>query len=384
MTPFAWFSIILLALACGYLAWRWRTLAGRQQAMWRTTLAAREEAERNAAENARLLRHLSAVEQVGSEAIFLIDENRTLQWMNKAAEAIGKRPHALPAALSQVVDSYEILQLLDQSLKYGKLHERQFNRDTQTYHATAICVHEQPYLVALVVADVTELQRLGRARRDFVANISHDLRTPITTIQVMAETLQGAAADSPRRRRELLAGITDQTATLKQLAQELLDLSLIESGRLPIRLIETPVERLLAPVVEQQRSQAEHKRITIHTDYDPELLALVDRDSIRRVLQNLMHNAIKFTQKGGEVIVGATAQGEDIRFMVRDSGPGISPEDLNRIFERFFKADRTRSEGGTGLGLAIARHIVEGHGGRIWVESEHGRGTTFFFTTPRA
>jgi two-component system phosphate regulon sensor histidine kinase PhoR len=239
-------------------------------------------------------------------------------------------------------------------------------------------------LVALRVRDVTELQRLGRARRDFVANISHDLRTPITTIGVLVDALKNESAHSARQRAKLLDSISDQTATLSQLAQELMDLSLIESGRMPLRLVDIPAVTLLEDARERMLTQAERKEIDILLEAPPQdLRVLADHDNICRVLQNLMHNAIKFSPHRSKVVIGAEEQGGDVRFWVRDWGPGISEEEQTRIFERFYKADVTRSSGGTGLGLAIARHIVEGHGGHIGVESAVGAGSTFWFTLIR-
>ena len=206
-------------------------------------------------------------------------------------------------SLSRAVRSYEILDLVEQAERGIGRPERQFIREGQSFYARAMrLLPDQPW-VALEVRDVTELQRLGRARRDFVANISHDLRTPIAAILVMVETLQGAAADSPKRRHELVKGIADQTATLQQMAEELLDLSLIESGRMPLRLVVIPVSELVEPVLLRMQPQAEHKGQHLSQQYDRDLRVLADPDSIRRVLQNLMHNAIKFTPTGGSITI---------------------------------------------------------------------------------
>lgn len=384
MTPWGWGLVLVLLLVLVIVGWQYRRT--RQDLLNATADArmAQEQAKLVEAERDRLSDFLKVVGAVSSDAIMLIDADHTVLWLNDAARALCVEAIEIPLPLNKALRSYEILDLVDKAMEDRQPHDRQFAREEATYHATATQVQSQPLLVALVVEDVTELQRLGRARRDFVANISHDLRTPIAAIQVMVETLQSPAASSEKRRKKLLKGIIDQTAALEQLSQELLDLSLIESGRMPLRLVETPIEDLIEPVVERMKTQAESKDITIHTEYDPELQVLADPDSIRRVLQNLLHNALKFSDEGGNIVLGVEAESEDVIVRVSDTGVGIKEEDLDRIFERFYKADRMRSERGTGLGLAIARHIIEGHGGRIWVESQPEQGATFYFTLLRA
>lgn len=385
-------TLILLLLAALLLClWRWRAAAAAGRDLRWQALAAGNQAKELAQESARLAAHLQALTQAGAEAIFLLDDQSLVLWWNQTAQRLAAQPASPPLPLSRASPNFELLDLVTQARADFLPHERQFMQGSQAFHAVAQRQEgpsgrtEGPSaLIVLSVANVTELQRLGRMRRDFVANISHDLRTPITAIQLMVDTLRSGAADNRRRQEHLLEGIADQTAILRQLAQELLDLSLIESGRLPIRLAPTPLQDLIAPVIQQNLPQAEHKGVRLRSAYDPQVQVLADVETIRRALQNIVHNAIKFTPKGGRVLIGAASDGEDVQVSVRDDGPGIDPEDVHRIFERFYKADRTRSEGGAGLGLAIARHIVEGHGGRIGVESEPGQGAAFFFTLLKA
>jgi two-component system phosphate regulon sensor histidine kinase PhoR len=384
MTPLAWGLAAVLVLAAAVLFWRWRRAETTLQAALDRLRTVREQAEALEAANANHTAYLASLAQADGPALFLVDGQQTVQWINDVGRDLCVEGIVLPIPLSRAVHSFELLDLAGRALEAMGQHERQFTRDGRIHHAQAMQTRSQPRLALLVVKDVTELQRLGRARRDFVANISHDLRTPITAIQLMVETLQGGAGADGRRRNQLLAGIGEQTAAIEQLAQEMLDLSLIESGRMPLRLVETPVADLIEPVRQRMQPQAEPKGLRLAANYDQTLQVLADPDNVRRALQNLVHNAIKFTPAGGAVTVGATDAGEDVRFWVQDTGVGIDPDDLPRIFERFYKADRTRSESGTGLGLAIARHIVEAHGGRIWAESVYGKGATFYFTLPRA
>jgi len=173
--------------------------------------------------------------------------------------------------------------------------------------------------------------------------------------------------------------------TLTQMVEELLELSRIESGQAPLRLAPTSVAELVIPPVDRLRPQAERAGLEITVLLPPELPPVVaDLDRARLVLTNLVHNAVKFTPPGGRITVAAEPAGDEVILSVQDTGVGIPADDLPRIFERFYKADRARSGGGTGLGLAIAKHIVQGHGGRIWAESAEGQGSTFHFTLPVA
>ncbi len=383
MTTLAWVLAAALALAMIYAAARWRRAEAEARDVLERLRLSREQAEDMVAENERLAGYLQAVNQADLPALFLTDHARTVLWLNEAARRLCAGEVEPPIPLSKALRSYEILDLVDRALSSADHFDREYMRDGRVFHADARQLVDQPPIVAVLVRDVTEAQRLGRSQREFVANISHDLRTPVAAIQLMVETLMSGGADTPKRRNQLLAGIADQTATLQQLAQEVLDLNLIESGRMPLRLIDIDAAELFEPVVQRMQPQAESKTVSLTTHYDQELHVLADPDSARRVLQNLLHNAMKFTPPGGAIETGAALKDEDVLFWVRDSGIGIAPDQLERVFERFHKLDRTRGEEGAGLGLAIARHIVRGHGGRIWAESEPGQGATFFFTLPK-
>jgi two-component system phosphate regulon sensor histidine kinase PhoR len=243
--------------------------------------------------------------------------------------------------------------------------------------------------VLLTLTEITELQRLGRARREFVANISHELRTPVATLQLLGETIATQGIADPQLLRDLLDKMRAQIDLLKQLTDELMDLALIESGQAPIRLVNLVAVDLINETLAPLRVQAERKEITLETFVPPDMQVLADPLAVRKILGNLTHNALKFTPRGGRVTLRATwcNEGRDVQIAIQDTGIGISPQDLARIFERFFKVDRSRAraEGelrGTGLGLAIAKHMVEAHGGKIWAESAPGKGSTFYFTLP--
>ncbi len=232
----------------------------------------------------------------------------------------------------------------------------------------------------LILQDLTQVRRLETVRRDFISNISHELRNPLAALKALVETLRdGALYDGPMAER-FLTQMDAEVDSMTQMVRELLELSRIESGKVPLHLAPTTVADLVNPAVERLQPQAERAGLTMSVDLPDGLpLVMADRERLQQVLTNLLHNAIKFTPPGGRIVVSAEP-GEKITIVVRDSGVGIAAADLSRIFERFYKVDRARSSGGTGLGLAIAKHIVQAHGGQIWAESVEGHGAVFRFT----
>jgi two-component system phosphate regulon sensor histidine kinase PhoR len=239
----------------------------------------------------------------------------------------------------------------------------------------------------LVLHDITELRRLERVRRDFVANVSHEFKTPLTAIQGFAETLLSGALDDKANRRRFVEIIREHARRLARLTDDLLKLSRIEAGRLELEFRPIRVEALVNGCLETTRLKAEARGLKIHVDL-PQSAPSVRGDGAQlgEVLQNLLDNAVQYTPPGGEIEVKARANGHDVIFSVIDTGIGIPESDLERIFERFYRVDaaRSREAGGTGLGLAIARHIVDAHSGRIWVESAVGQGSRFHFSVPIA
>jgi two-component system phosphate regulon sensor histidine kinase PhoR len=243
--------------------------------------------------------------------------------------------------------------------------------------------------VWLVLEDVSELRRLQRMRAEFIDNLSHELRTPLTTISLLAETAARDARSAPPRLRDRIAKIEIETGHLTQMVNELLDLSRIESGTARLLLDDVDLIKVIRSNTERLRLFAERQGLRIKLDL-PRALPPVrgDEDRLGQVLINLLHNAVKFSPNGGEIVVGARIGegGAEVEVWVQDPGIGVPEAERVRIFERFYKVDRARvrGRGGTGLGLSIARHVVESHGGRIWVESKEGQGSTFAFAIPIA
>lgn len=227
------------------------------------------------------------------------------------------------------------------------------------------------------------MKKLETVRQDFISNISHELRTPLASLKALTETLRDGALEDPPAAKRFLEHMEIEVDALSQIVSELLELSRIESGRVPLKLERVIPAALVQSVMERMRMQTERAGLSLTSDVTEGLpLVMVDPPRMEQVLTNLLHNAIKFTPKGGSILISAKQEGSQVVFSVKDTGIGIPTIDLTRIFERFYKTDRARSGGGAGLGLAIARHLVEAHGGKIWVESVEGEGSTFSLTIP--
>jgi two-component system phosphate regulon sensor histidine kinase PhoR len=239
----------------------------------------------------------------------------------------------------------------------------------------------------LVLEDVSELRRLQQIRAEFVDNLSHELRTPLTTVRLLTETIarELEQADVPPRIRQGILEIDVESGHLVQMVNELLDLAKIEQGSAGMSVEEVDLGAVTRASLERLRPLADRQGVALELDLRPDLPRVRgDDERLGQLLVNLLHNAVKFSPPGSAVTVGAQPDGDEVIVSVEDHGIGIPRGDLERIFERFYKVDkaRVRGKGGTGLGLSIARHIAEGHGGRIWVESREGAGSTFRVAIP--
>lgn len=323
------------------------------------------------------------------DALMVVDENYEVIAINDAAEALFEHPRPLHEKLIDVTGSPEIESVVQDALAYQEeSFEEQVTLNKRVYRVRAQMIRRSGNtFIALALQDISELVRLNRARRDMVANISHELRTPVANIRIIIESLFHEQ-DKPKRKESTTAlrSIARETDTLLWLVQELLDLSMIESGQAILRMVEVPSDLLVDEAIERLVDQSDTKDLKITPLVPPDIQVLCDRDQARRVLINLIHNAIKWSPVGGTIRVEVTPNNDDVTFAVLDEGPGVDEEFTERIFERFYQVDASRSAGeGSGLGLAICKHIVEAHGGRIWAESNaNGGGGRFLFTLPRA
>jgi two-component system phosphate regulon sensor histidine kinase PhoR len=237
----------------------------------------------------------------------------------------------------------------------------------------------------IVLHDITDLRKLERVRRDFVANVSHEFRTPLTAIQGFAETLIGGAIDDPHNRGRFLAIILEHSRRLARLTEDLLRLSQMDAEQLELEIRAVSVSQLIESCYETAQRRAAEKGLSLTQNVPSQLPDVAaDHRRLQEVLQNLLDNAIQYTLPGGKIVLSAENRGDEVIFTVADTGIGIPQADQPRIFERFYRVDvaRSREAGGTGLGLSISKHLVEAQGGRIWVESEVGVGSKFHFAVP--
>jgi len=331
---------------------------------------------------------LSSVLANMTDGILIVDEKGVVQLINPAAERMFNiaASNTLGHSLIEVVRNHQVVDLFNKSQIAGDQLSAMLDTSPERLFIQGIATPLHQAVsgnTLLVFQDLTRLRRLEMVRRDFVSNVSHELRTPLASLKALVDTLAEGALEDPPAARRFLLRMENEIDNLTQMVQELLELSRIESGKVPLeRRAIIPVE-LLTPAVERMQVQAERAglklRLTCPTDLPP---VSADPKRMEQVLVNLLHNAIKFTPPGGEIDVSASRGSNSVVFIIHDTGVGIAPDALPRIFERFYKADRARSGGGTGLGLSIARHLVEAHGGKIWAESIVSQGSTFYFSLP--
>jgi two-component system phosphate regulon sensor histidine kinase PhoR len=261
-------------------------------------------------------------------------------------------------------------------------------------HARVLAVHGTPLPgsppagAVLVFHDVTELRRLERMRQDFVANVSHELKTPLASIKAYTETLLDWALHDENVNTRFLKRIEEQAERLNQLILDLLSLARLESGQEVYEHKPLALAPLVGSCIESHRGRAEARNLCLSLDLGPlddETLIMADEEAIRQILDNLIDNAIKYTPEGGSVRVTCRMGGELVALEVADTGIGIPRDDLPRVFERFYRVDKARSRelGGTGLGLSIVKHLVQSIGGQITVDSRVGEGTRFTVQLPR-
>jgi two-component system phosphate regulon sensor histidine kinase PhoR len=251
-------------------------------------------------------------------------------------------------------------------------------------HASAIALAPAGHGVLLVLHDVTELRRLERVRTEFVANVSHELRTPLTSIRGYLETLLDGALADPANGVRFLEIAHTHAERLSRLVDDLLQLSDIETGKLVLKPALLSLHDVAAEVVVFFEKQAEQKRLTLVNNV-PDIQVQADWDRLTQIFVNLVDNAVKYTPTRGSITLAAERwSGAFVHVWVVDTGIGIPSIDLPRITERFYRVDKARSRelGGTGLGLAIVKHLVQAHGGELWLESELGKGTTVNFSLP--
>ncbi len=326
------------------------------------------------------------------EGLLILDEHGRVQYANPALERLfSVSPDIRNLTLLEALRSHQLNDLAQQTLDTGRvtgfeltlsgLHERvlQVNastfRDPDRAHAGTVFVFH----------DLTRIKQLENLRKEFVANVSHELRTPLSLIKGYVETLLDGAKDDPAVATRFLQTIEKHADRLTFLIEDLLTISRLESGQVLMNFQILDLRGQADAVVDDLASRAAERKVTLFNEVPPHLDVRADGDRLQQVLFNLVDNAIKYGRIGGNARVGARRLNAGaVEAWVNDDGPGIPPEAGERVFERFYRVDRARSRdaGGTGLGLSIVKHIVQAHGGEVRLESEPGKGATFFFTLP--
>jgi two-component system phosphate regulon sensor histidine kinase PhoR len=321
---------------------------------------------------------------VSHEALLVINEKRQIIAINDRAEELFGRERPIGESLIGITSSPELDMMVSDALTNAEeSYEDQLIIKERTYRVNVKVVRrEGNFFIGLALQDISDLVRLNRARRDMVANISHELRHPIANIMLTIDGLFHEH-EKPKRKQSInsLRAIARETDTLLWLVEELYDLSMIESGQAIMRMLPCTLRELVNEAEERIHDQAAAKDLKYSNEVDSRVVVLCDHDQMRRVLTNLIHNAVKWSPQGETITVRAQDNGDEVTVTVSDRGTGVPDDQVQRIFERFYQVDDSRSGGGTGLGLAICKHIVEAHGGRIWAEGNStAKGGHFAFT----
>jgi len=337
------------------------------------------------------------------EGVIAVDERQRVVLANPAAGRLFnfRTQAAKGRPLQELVRNYAVSAAAQRALSDGEFQRLEIS--VAGTEARSFDIHVQPLPgspgagAVLVVHDMTELRRLESIRREFIANVSHELKTPLASIKAYTETLRNGAIDEPGTSQRFLSRIEEQSERLHMLIMDMLTLARVESEQRNFEIESVNLAEVAANCLDEHRHSTTTKRISL--GIEPGARACeekhngaasyyvrADREGLRQILGNLLDNAVNYTPEGGKISVGWEVEGEIIRTCVRDTGIGIKPEDQRRVFERFYRVDTARSRelGGTGLGLAIVKHLAQSFGGSVDVESEPGRGSTFTVSLPRA
>jgi two-component system phosphate regulon sensor histidine kinase PhoR len=323
-----------------------------------------------------------------TDGILIADQRGFVVLINKAAKDMFsiKGEDAVGKSIIEVFRHYRVHEIWERCKQSGQQEMATLETAPDKAYIQCIAAPLDKGLsgnILILFQDLTRIHQLEIVRQDFVSNVSHELRTPLASLKLITETLQDSALEDPSSAAHFLTRMDAELDNLTQMVEELLELSRIESGQVPLQ------KKLIAPCEIVRNAggrmalQAERAGIIIDFTCEKEMpMILADGPRLEQVLVNLIHNAIKFTPPGGRVDVSAYPEDDGVTFFVKDTGKGISPKDQERIFERFYKTDRSRTDKGTGLGLSISRHLVEAHHGKIWLVSIPQQGSTFFFRIP--
>ncbi len=329
------------------------------------------------------------------ECVVAIDRNERIMNINPAAARLVNQPaeQLKGRSLQEVMRSRELYDMIHTTLTEGTHTEKDIalyrnGEQILSTHCSLLKDARSKTIGALLVMnDVTQMRHLENMRQDFVANVSHEIKTPLTAIQGFVETLHDGGVEDPGEAQRFLDIIQKHVLRLTAIIDDLLQLSNLEQAPEIQQLILTRnnVNRMIGTAVQLCRNQAKEKQIRIHTQCPENLTAMMDTDLMEQAVMNLLDNAIKYSPDKSRIHISVSLVDAAIQIRIQDEGIGIAQKHLNRLFERFYRVDRARSRkmGGTGLGLAIVKHIMQTHGGQVSVESTQGQGSTFILHLPK-
>ncbi|MEI8350392.1 MAG: ATP-binding protein [Candidatus Omnitrophota bacterium] len=335
---------------------------------------------------------LKAILESMVEGIIVVSKNSRIVSVNRAIEQIFsiKKTDIEGKIFLEVIRNTDIAEITNQVLNNGSFLSKELTliwpvRRIFQVNASAIWKQKVIEGCLLVIHDITQLRQLETMRRDFVANVSHELKTPLTSIKGFVETLLDGALDDKANNRNFINIIKDHTERLNKLVEDLLSLSHLESQETTIEKTSFNLKEHFEKVVFGFKTQLKNRNIAINNDLATDILVMANKDRIEQVFANLIDNAIKFNKENGFIKIYSQEINGKIKITIEDSGFGIPAKDIPRIFERFYRVDKARSRdlGGTGLGLSIVKHIIELHNGNIGVESSEGFGSKFWFILPK-
>ncbi len=329
-----------------------------------------------------------------AEGFLLVDRDGRIQATNQALHQFFQiRSEARGKPILEVFRLHELVDAWREAIQNGASTTIELELPTPDQRCFEVSVAPLPSRYGgfegclCIFHDLTRVKQLENTRKEFVANVSHELRTPLTLIKGFVETLLDGAKDDPEVSDRFLQMIDKHTDRLTFLIEDLLTISRLESGQIVLNLQPTSLREIGEHVFGDLQSRADERRITLDNQIPEAPQVLGDGDRLQQVLFNLIDNAIKYGRTDGRVTLGArTREDSMIEAWVQDNGPGIPPDSVDRVFERFYRVDKARSreQGGTGLGLAIVKHIIQSHRGEVWLKSDLGSGSTFYFTLPSA
>jgi two-component system phosphate regulon sensor histidine kinase PhoR len=329
---------------------------------------------------------LAAMLDSMQEAVVAITPEGLVRWSNAAMERIAGTQVRAGRPLVHAVRDPEVLACIRTALEKREAHSGRARSlaPGRIFEINAVPMASGGALA--VLHDITRIEAAENTRREFIANVSHELRTPLTSIQGYVETLIEELEPGQETSREFLGIVLKNATRMNRITEDLLSLASLESPDHKLALRSMRAGALLQETVDSMGGVAADSGVKLESAGAPDVLVLADSDAVNQVFGNLIENALKYAKAGKRVRVSARLLESEVEFTVRDFGPGIASEHLDRIFERFYRVDKARSReaGGTGLGLAIVKHIVLAHGGRIWAESELGSGAAFHFTLRRS